>query len=334
MVFRLQAIHISLTYPQCSIPKDEVFNHLLNLTVGQATVEKLLVSKELHEDGNPHLHAYLKWSRKPDIRDERFFDFAEQHPNIQACRAPKQWIKYCTKTDTEPACNFEWESLKPIEEALRILRQSNQGTTQVNDILDQALDMDPGLIRCYTQIRSYVYDRIKGSPLCMPEFPIETFALTAADYCRILGYKQAIAVHTPGDRTRLRSLWFVGTSRLGKTALARSIGKHFYIGGTWNVDKIQEGAEYGVIDDLPWEDLSFKDNYKKLLGLQKDFTLTDKYRHKKEFKLGIPMIVCTNELPSFKETERNWLMVNVQFYRIYHPIYPGCNPVPFVEINL
>lgn len=325
---------MALTYPQCTLTKDQAYNHLISLTTGSLTVSRILIAVESHEDGNPHIHAYIQWSGKPCIRNERFFDINGFHPNIQPCRSPRNWIKYCTKSDPEPKANFDWRPTRPVEQALRVLRESNQSDKSVNDIVDEALNLDPGLLRCYTQLRSYVQDRHGTTNVSLPKYELETFSLTAADFGRINGFKESLAVHRRGDRTSLQSLWFLGSSRLGKTSLARSIGNHYYVGGAWNVDKISEEAKYGVIDDLPWEELAWKDNYKKILGLQEDFTLTDKYRHKKEFKLGIPAIVCTNELPMFTPAQRDWLSINVLFFRITSSILPHNNPVPFSVINI
>lgn len=332
--FRFQAIHVALTYPQCGLTKDQAYDHLITLRAGSISVSRLLISQETHEDGSPHLHGYIQFTGKPNIRNERFFDIEGHHPNIQPCRSPRTWIKYCTKTDHQPKSNFEWQSTRPVEQALRILRESNQEHRSVNDIVDKALDLDPGLIRCYTQLRSYVQDRHVQSNVSLPEYQLTTFSLTAADLGRMSGFQELLRSHRPGDRTHLQSMWFVGASRLGKTSLARSIGRHYYIGGTWNVDKINEEAQYGVIDDLPWEELAWKDNYKKILGLQKDFTLTDKYRHKKEFKLGIPTIICTNELPPFTPSQRDWLSINVLFFRIVSSLLPNNDPSPFTVLNI
>lgn len=332
--FRFQGINVALTYPTCTLLKEDIYNHLLSLSIDRNTVQELLVAQETHEDGQPHFHCYLRWSSKPNIRNPNFFDILGFHPNIQTCRSRNQWIQYCTKTDKEPKSNFEWDKSSNIQRALQQIRKSNEENLPINYIVDQALNLDPGLLRSYSQVRSYIADRRSCTTLSLPLFDLTSFSLTAADDGRMRGYAEAFRLHTPGNRLNMHSLWFVGPSRMGKTALARSIGEHWYIGGTWNMDKLNDDAKYGVLDDIPWEDLSWKDNYKKLLGLQTDFTLTDKYRHKKQFKLGMPVIVCTNDIPPFTAEQRAWLTVNVKFWSINNPIYPDNPRYPFEIINI
>lgn len=86
MPFRLQYKNIFLTYAQsdfenanlCAFLQEclEVFDPLY-----------IVVSKELHADGNPHHHALIQLGKKPNIINEAYFDFHGRHPNIQ--RAPR-----------------------------------------------------------------------------------------------------------------------------------------------------------------------------------------------------------------------------------------------------
>lgn len=104
------------------------------------------------------------------------------------------------------------------------------------------------------------------------------------------------------------------------------------MGFTWSMDCINDSADYGVIDDIEWDKLRY--NYKAILGLQEDVTLTDKYRPKKTFKLGKPVIVCTNEVPCFTDIEKSWLSVNVAFYLVNSSVLPSSSPFPFVHYML
>ena len=119
-----------------------------------------------------------------------------------------------------------------------------------------------------------------------------------------------------GDR---KSLWIYGPSRLGKTVLARSLGYHWYMQGAWNVDAYDDEADYGVLDDIPWENL--QRYYKGLLGIQMDVTVTDKYKKKSVITHGRPVIVITNELPTFTVAEAAWLETNVVFHFINDKLY-------------
>ena len=122
-----------------------------------------------------------------------------------------------------------------------------------------------------------------------------------------------------GERGNRRSLWMYGPSRMGKTVLARSLGTHWYMGGGWNVDNFDDEADYGVLDDLTWDQLKY--NYKGMLGLQTDVVVTDKYKKKSNIKGGKPVIVLTNTLPDFNQDEWAWLGANVNFVSIVQALW-------------
>lgn len=92
MSFRLNASNVFLTYPQCDLDRDEVLKHLKTLEC-----DKCVVASEYHKDGSPHLHAYIHFNKKRNIKSQNFFDIQGYHPNIQACRSIKAVAKYITK---------------------------------------------------------------------------------------------------------------------------------------------------------------------------------------------------------------------------------------------
>ena len=85
-----------LTYPQCSVAKED----LLAALQAKVDVQEYVVAAELHQDGNPHLHAFvalrgqLLWNAKkhPD-----FWDVDGHHPNVQIARSWRCCIAYCKK---------------------------------------------------------------------------------------------------------------------------------------------------------------------------------------------------------------------------------------------
>jgi len=68
--FRLNAYGYFLTYPQCPLTKEDAATQLQLL--GQ--VVSGVVAEEKHEDGSPHLHAYLRFMKKLNVRKPEFFD--------------------------------------------------------------------------------------------------------------------------------------------------------------------------------------------------------------------------------------------------------------------
>lgn len=84
----------------------------------------------------------------------------------------------------------------------------------------------------------------------------------------------------------------VGPTRLGKTEWARSLGRHIYMCGLFNLSVWDNDAEYLVIDDISFEFMG--GSRKSLWGSQKELTLTDKFARKRSVKWGKPMIFLCN----------------------------------------
>ncbi|UYD39087.1 MAG: replication associated protein [Wigfec virus K19_450] len=94
----MQAKHVALTYSNIQqqdviFTKEELFAHLWAIP----NVQNVVVSKEKHESGSDHFHAYVSFKRKPDIRSSRFFDYKGCHPNLQPCKKVQAWLTYIKK---------------------------------------------------------------------------------------------------------------------------------------------------------------------------------------------------------------------------------------------
>ena len=67
---------------------------------------KGVIGQEHHQDGNTHLHVYLKLASRLFTRDCRYFDITWKndvyHPNIRTAKSAYGSIKYCTKEDPTP----------------------------------------------------------------------------------------------------------------------------------------------------------------------------------------------------------------------------------------
>lgn len=98
MAFRINAKNIALTYPQCNLTPETALTLLKALF---PTALHILVSKELHQDGHPHLHASVSFPSKKNFKSSTFADliFAGEtfHGNYQASRSVTNWIAYCLK---------------------------------------------------------------------------------------------------------------------------------------------------------------------------------------------------------------------------------------------
>ena len=91
--FRLQTRYVLLTYSQCGdLDPQLVCSHLAEIPA------ECLIGRENHADGGIHLHAFVDFGRRLNIRDQRLFDVDGRHPNITPCgRTPQKMLDYAIK---------------------------------------------------------------------------------------------------------------------------------------------------------------------------------------------------------------------------------------------
>ncbi len=99
--FRLHARRLALTFPQNATTKDVAMARILAKWSGD--IKWTVVTQESHQDGNPHLHIAIVFTKKKDFKRSAFADFiANAHGNYQAMKNELDWLKYITKNDTHP----------------------------------------------------------------------------------------------------------------------------------------------------------------------------------------------------------------------------------------
>lgn len=105
--FRIEACHWFLTYPRCDMPRERALEIFTVICTGRdRKIEKYLICQEKHQDGYPHLHAYLKLDKSMEITRPDFWDIAGFHGNYASCRSPKNVICY-VKKDGDFIANFD-----------------------------------------------------------------------------------------------------------------------------------------------------------------------------------------------------------------------------------
>lgn len=96
--FRMQSRLVFLTYPRCLASKDDLIT--ASCFKGRK-VKAILVAKELHKDGTPHLHAVVEFSKVLQTTDCRFFDFSVNDECYHGCyssvRHLSHALRYCKK---------------------------------------------------------------------------------------------------------------------------------------------------------------------------------------------------------------------------------------------
>jgi len=316
-MFRIQGKHIFLTYAQAAgIESKETLLWALRDKV--PTPIGWAIGKENHQNGGVHYHVLLKYEQRIDIRDQRFYDVAGHHPNIQTVRSAKHTLRYVTKEGDTLVHNFEVVRDEDVFEAVmdEITTKTN-ATAAIKGVIERTGTKG---LRMYNQIQGYVDRMMKPTALQNPmmNYPMDFPGVNDQLGQILLNFLVDVA-EGPNMRGNRKSLWLYGPSRMGKTILARSLSTHWYMMGAWNVDAYDDQADYGVLDDIAWESLSRY--YKGMLGIQMDVTVTDKYKKKSIITHGRPVIVLSNALPTFTVEEATWLDANVVFMAILNKLY-------------
>lgn len=317
--YNFVAKNILLTYPQTDGDKESLLEFLKEKV---PDANYIVVSKERHEDGNPHFHAVIAGSRRIHLRDPRFFDWTSNHPNVQATRSLPQSIAYvkkdgdCIEHGIEPVTAIQRRNNR----SSRMVGSEVSAITTRAELFAYVLERDPrDYIFCHDSLCRYA-DRVFSEEIPYnSDFEFDPSKLPAT----LLQWKEANLDASP---RRPKSLLLVGPSRTGKTEWARSLGKHIYCNTYLNAREIADKAEkslYIVVDDIPYKSFFA---LKALIGCQLEFTLTDKYMKKMVIRnWGKPTIWVVNpDMDPRKDMEDNilcWFRLNCICLEIHSDLF-------------
>nr|UUV61370.1 C1 [Tomato mottle leaf curl virus] len=338
--FRIHSKNYFLTYPKCSLTKEEALSQILGL---QTPVNKLFVrvARELHEDGEPHLHVLIQFEGKLQCTNERLFDLisptrsAHFHPNVQGAKSSSDVKSYVEKDGDfidHGVFQIDGRSARGGQQSANDTYAKVLNAGSVMEALNILREEQPkDFVLQHHNIRSNLERIFQRTPEpWVPPFPLSSFTEVpeemqewADDY---FGIDPAARPERP------ISLIIEGDSRTGKTMWARALGPHNYLSGhlDFNPRVYSNEAEYNVIDDITPQYLKMK-HWKELIGAQKDWQSNCKYGKPVQIKGGIPSIVLCNpgEGASYKDfldkeentALKNWTLHNANFIFLNTPLY-------------
>nr|QPN02362.1 Replication Associated Protein [Tomato yellow leaf curl Thailand virus] len=337
--FRINAKNYFLTYPHCSLTKEEALSKILAL---ETPTNKLFIRicRELHEDGTPHLHVLIQFEGKFQCKNQRFFDLtsptrsAHFHPNIQGAKSSTDVKSYMEKDGDvldhgifqidgrsarggcQSANDAYAEAINSGSKAsaLNILREKAP-----KDFVLQFHNLNNNLDRIFTPpIEEYISPFSSSSFNQVPE-ELEDWACNNV-------------LNAAARPLRPISIVIEGDSRTGKTMWARSLGPHNYLCGHLDLSPkvYNNDAWFNVIDDV---DPHYLKHFKEFMGAQRDWQSNTKYGKPVQIKGGIPTIFLCNPGPnsSYKEyleeeknsALKNWAIKNAIFVTLQGPLYSG-----------
>ncbi|AQT01552.1 Rep [Sida golden yellow spot virus] len=338
--FLINAKNYFLTYPQCSLTKEETLSQILNIQT--PTNKKFIkIARELHENGEPHLHVLIQFEGKFKTQNCRFFDLVSPtrsvhfHPNIQGAKSSSDVKTYVEKDgDTIEWGEFQIDARSARggqqtanESYAKVLNASS--ITEALQILKEEQPKD--FVLQHHNIRSNL-ERIfqKAPEPWTPPFPLSSFNAVPEEMQEWAD--EYFGVDRAARPERPVSIIIEGDSRTGKTMWARSLGSHNYLSGhlDFNSRVYSNEAEYNVMDDITPQYLKLK-HWKELIGAQRDWQSNCKYGKPVQIKGGIPSIVLCNpgEGASYKDyldkeenaSLRAWTLHNAKFIFLDSPLY-------------
>ncbi|ASF23368.1 replication-associated protein [Tomato mosaic Trujillo virus] len=343
-VFSIKAKNYFLTYPQCSLNKEEALSQLQNLNT-PVNKKFIKICRELHANGEPHLHVLIQFEGKFNCTNKRLFDLVSPtrsvhfHPNIQGAKSCSDVKSYVEK-DGDTA---EWG-------VFQIDGRSARGGQQTsNDAAAEALNagtkeeamkiikekLPEKFLFQYHNLSSNL-DRIfmkapeaRGSP----PFHLSSFTNVpdemqewADDY---FGRGAAARPERPVSLSKSHSRGSFKDREDNVGSCARPTYLSSWTSGLQSPGLLERSGVY-VIDDVAPQYLKIK-HWKELLGAQKDWQSNCKYGKPVQIKGGIPSIVLCNpgEGASYKDflskeenaSLRNWTIKNAVFITLTAPLY-------------
>ncbi|ABG26025.1 rep protein [Spilanthes yellow vein virus] len=335
--FRVSARNYFLTYPHCSLTKEETLSQLSNL-VCPTNKKFIKICRELHEDGSPHLHVLIQFEGKYVCTNKRFFDLVSPtrsthfHPNIQGAKSSSDVKSYIDKDgDTLEWGEFQIDgrSARGGQQDLNDLGAEVWNATSVNAAKQLVKEKQPWT---YLLQRHNIVANIEKEFEKPPEPFVCPFPTTAFDNVPTMMkvWAQEFVTNSAARPLRPKGIVIEGESRTGKTLWARSLGPHNYLCGhlDLNPNVFSNDAWYNVIDDV---DPHYLKHYKEFMGSQTNWQSNRKYGKPVQIKGGIPTIFLCNPGPTssyteFLEEEKNaklkrWSNYNAIFITLNEPLY-------------
>jgi len=307
--------HIFLTYAQCPVPPVALLDHLKC----DFDIERICISQETHQDGNPHLHCYMEVKERLVLNKTQFataFDLDYDiegywHPNVQAARNKRKVIEYVCKglTNGNISDFIEWPS--PFS-AAAMAKKAPKNDKIAKLIIDgksvkEAFDEEPGFVGFNLDkvMKLHSWYQLNSQPVVQLQqwqlLDLAQYPLNSPAYAIALWLNTNIHAQRP---SRTKHLMLIGPTQLGKSYLIRCL-KNFlrpYI--CPNEGPYFAPWENGKYDFIALEELHAGWKLQTLLlfldGCPMNLKVHGGFNFKNE---NVPVIITTNQ--SFRESYKN-----------------------------
>lgn len=230
--FRFRAKSCLLTYSQTTEPQQDAFlhraeNHFNYVADALRTPRVYRLGRERHNDGGTHFHVFISWSERVSFRNQSLLDFHGSHPNIKPIpRTPEHAFDYAGKDgDIIYECGErpgKSGTLSSGRDSIWADALSQQCKEDFLSVLRNRAPRD--FVLYFSAIKNYAAYHFASEA---PEYhPPEFDTIQCEEFDRFNEWLSQSGIggrERPPGRVMSLCLW--GPSRLGKTVLARSLGK-------------------------------------------------------------------------------------------------------------
>lgn len=285
--YRLNCQQIFLTYPQCDLElelvKDKLIEIVKEFNNSSNSIDKYIIAREKHVDGNNHLHVYLLLEKKINIRNERAFDIDKHHPNVQGVRSWKNVIKYVTK-EGNYISNYENKVLLDIienEMKMKDVYTKARKIAKTGDV-KKALEVleHPKTARDLTLHGNAIERNLRT---LVPKVNTNKYSINQ------------FIVDFEWDRSKSLVLW--GPTNTGKTSLAKALLPNgLFVRHKDQLKKYATGEYEGIIFDDMCFDKWEREWIIAIVDIDDDTALDVKHGYV-EIPAGTPRIFTSNRSP-------------------------------------
>jgi len=194
--FRIDAKGWFLTYPKCTLSKEEAWELLKQKKI---TIRRGCIGQEEHKDGTPHLHVYVELSSVKSVKNAHFWDLEAFHGNYQAAKSFLAVSEYVMKGGNILKINMEpQEEVESRKRHKRVLGKELIDGKELISVVEENTQLLFGYCQLKKDVEQYRMDKA-------------------------LSLKRSRESNMSFSTDKKRHIWLYGPSNSGKTTKLKQI---------------------------------------------------------------------------------------------------------------
>lgn len=294
--FNIRGKSFFLTYPKLDMSKEAALEALKLKLVGRP-IQGAVVCRELHQDGTPHIHAYVLLEKEFNCKSATFWDINGHHGNYQTARNINSVAQYIKKDgDYIELGTIDWkEKLDAKKEHRKYLGKQLIEGVKLVDLVKEHPELIFDYKKIHENLELFKAHNAPVLPKCIGFIP-NTWGII----CPVL-------------ETKHRHYWFWSDQpNKGKTTFLESIrAKYPSMWYSWN-EKFQtyvKDPQFVLIDEYSTGHLTVTQ-----LNMMCDGTYQYPVKGTAGFQLTKPIVlVCGNRNPLDIYDEKHHELIKARF---------------------